>query len=104
MPNPNMTYQELRKHILCITGECPPEHANCTYDPTNDGPSYGNQTPLTDKLIQLFATLCAEVIGEDEIEGNSGWLRQQVKIINEIKGRQRAKLAQLSTKNTEGNV
>jgi hypothetical protein len=35
------------------------------------------------------------IIGEDEVLGHSGWLQSQVRVINEIKSRQRAALTSL---------
>lgn len=73
-----MTYEELRKQIL-------------------DWKTRGGHV---DELIQLFATLCVEVIGEDSINPpplGDFWAVGR----NQLRGDQRTCLAQLTTKNTE---
>lgn len=78
----NMTYEELQKQIRWILQPCK---------------IIGIQS-FTDELSQLFATLCAEVIGPDEIRPSESSKRNS---IEQGLRRARTRLAQLTTKNTE---
>lgn len=64
----NMTPEQLRQRVLCITGECPAigHKGVCTYNPADDSFERNSETPQTNKLLQLFADLCGEVIGPDQ--------------------------------------
>lgn len=75
MPNPNMTHEELRKHLL----------------------DWKTRGGYVDEIIQLFTSLCAEVIGEDEEVDGLAWRSHH----NQLRTTQRTRLAQLTTKNTE---
>lgn len=111
MLNPNMTYEELQKQVKYVLAEMYILGSNA---PTNKGrEKYTKSFTKAEedeagKLIQLFATLCAEVIGQDE---NSGVTMQSngklgpftdEHLRNHLRAKQRIILAQLTTKNTEG--
>lgn len=95
MPNPNMTYEELRTQLDRLIIENQDDNGNI---------HFLDQAAMRDEIIQLFATLGTEVTGtyahhcrsvtshEDRVF-NDGVLAT----LNDIN----ARIAQLTTKNTE---
>lgn len=109
-PNPNMTYEELQERLykaalFSITTNNSKHYEKIAYD-------------FTDEAIQLFATLCAEVTGKKvEVPKPKSWVDGMMdkpnsyknnyvtieiaKAQNRLIDAQNARLAQLTTKNTE---
>ena len=44
---------------------------------------------ISEDVLPFIDSIVERVIGKDEIEGHSGWLRRDCFVINEIKDRQR---------------
>lgn len=93
-----MTYEELKERLY---------KAALFSVTTNDSKHYENiGYDFTDEVIQLFATLCAEVIGLDgkvtSYTRRNGELSVDLteSYYNTLRKQQRTRLAQLTTKNT----